>query len=57
VAFSPKASLVAIGTQHGAIVLWDVATRTTVRSLAADAGFVRTVAFSPDGRTLASGGA
>lgn len=60
VAFSPKASLVAIGTQHGAIVLWDVAGRATVRSFTPDAGFagsfVRTVAFSPDGRTLASGG-
>ncbi len=56
VAFSPKEALLAIGTQHGTIVLWDATARAALCSFPADAAFVRTVAFSPDGRWLASGG-
>lgn len=40
----------------GAVVLWDVATLKTIHHLEAKAGRVDTVAFSPDGRILASAG-
>jgi WD40 repeat protein len=39
----------------GAIVLWDMATGTELRELSGHADIVTSLAFSPDGRTLASG--
>jgi len=35
--------------------LWDVASGREVRTLSGHTSFVDSVAFSPDGRTLASG--
>jgi WD40 repeat protein len=37
------------------IILWDVASRARIATLQAHAGTVDMLAFSPDGRTLASG--
>ena len=39
----------------GAIKLWDVATGKEQATLKGHTGWVRSVAFSPDGKTLASG--
>lgn len=43
------------GNEHGTVELWDVATGAAVRSLTGHARWVETVAFSPNGRLLASG--
>ncbi|MDT0342440.1 nSTAND1 domain-containing NTPase [Streptomyces litchfieldiae] len=40
----------------GTVRLWDVATGEELRTLTADASWLGTVAFSPDGTTLAAGG-
>ena len=37
------------------VILWDVATGKATRTLTGHTGPVRSVAFSPDGQTLASG--
>jgi WD40 repeat protein len=66
VAFSPDGRLLASGscgqplTQYpwcdqGEIKLWEVASGREVRSLTGHTNTVRSVAFSPDGRLLASG--
>jgi WD40 repeat protein len=65
VAFSPDGRLLASGScgryesgrgcVQGEIKLWDVASGSLVRTLSGHTGGVRSVAFSPDGRLLASG--
>ncbi|MEZ4632860.1 MAG: hypothetical protein R2880_19475 [Deinococcales bacterium] len=37
------------------IKLWDIASQTQIASLMGHTSYVRSVAFSPDGRSLASG--
>lgn len=57
VAVSPHGDLVAAGYSNGNIALWDirdVKQAKPVRELRRHAGWVRHIAFSPDGRTLAS---
>jgi len=59
VAFSPDSRLLACGTEHGAVAVWDAATGRLVRSLLLSGqqrAHVPAVAFSPDGRWLAAGG-
>ncbi len=66
VAFSPDGAILAgAGNANNAernnerprmIVLWDVATGHELRNLAGHSYAVRSVAFTPDGKTLASGG-
>lgn len=56
VAFSPDGSLVASGSAgRGDIVLWDPATGQALATLVGPSSVAPVLAFSPDGRTLASG--
>jgi WD40 repeat protein len=55
--FSPNGrQLAVIGLESADVELWDVAGASVARTLVGHAGDVAAVAFSPDGRTLASGG-
>ena len=56
IAWSPKASLVAVAGADGSIALWNPIAGTLVRRLSANRSGVGAVAFSPNGRLLASGG-
>jgi WD40 repeat protein len=68
IAFSPNGELLAVagekaradkkqplGTSLGALTLWDVKTRKLVHTLVGHKQFVSALAFSPDGKALASG--
>jgi WD40 repeat protein len=52
-AFSPEGRLLAIGTRHGDVTLWDLNdfSHSTLRQATGD--YARSLAFSPDGRSLA----
>jgi WD40 repeat protein len=54
VVFSPEGQRVATSSMNGNIALWDLATRQRIGAPFRDVG--TTVAFSPDGSTLAAGG-
>ena len=45
----------ASGSYDGSVILWDAASREVIRKFEAKAGKVYSVAFSPDGKVLASG--
>jgi WD40 repeat protein len=53
IALDPAGVVLAIGTDKGGVLLWDVAARKPRESLAATAA-VRSLAFSSDGRLLAA---
>ncbi|MBO2451964.1 WD40 repeat domain-containing protein [Actinomadura barringtoniae] len=55
VAVSPDGRKIAAGSDAGAVSLWDVGSTTTVR-LPGHATTIDTLAFAPDGRTLAAAG-
>ena len=55
VAFSPDSATLALGAQDGDASLWDVATGKLVRELPGPNKYVRALAWSPDGKTLATG--
>ena len=52
-----RGTLLASGGADDTIHLWNLAKRpyALVRTLTGDSGYIRSVAFSPDGKTLASG--
>jgi len=55
VAFAPEASgVLASGHEDGTVALWEIATQDC-RLLHGHEGWIRTVAFAPDGQLLASG--
>jgi len=55
VAFSPDGKMLASTSEYGAVILWDVASRTPLgEPLKRHRADVLSVAFSPDGKTLAS---
>ena len=54
-AVSPDGSLVATGSEGGTVSLWDVKADAELHMLTGHTDAVTSVAFSPDGRTLASG--
>jgi WD40 repeat protein len=56
VSFSPDSKTLAY-VSNGRIILWDVKTGKERTSLKANTNRLRCVAYSPDGKTLASGGA
>jgi len=55
VAISPDGKLLAAGALDHSIMLFDVATGSTVRTFAGRGGGISSLAFSPDGETFASG--
>src|SRR5439155_4369871 len=55
--FSPDSRFVLAGTWGGALRCWDALTGSEVARRAAHTGELLALAFSPDGRTLASAGA
>jgi WD40 repeat protein len=55
VAVSPDSRLVALGTRYGTVRVLDLAQGKELAALKGHPGDVWTLAFSPDGRTLASG--
>jgi RNA polymerase sigma factor (sigma-70 family) len=54
--YSPNGKLLAVGTSAGAIHLWEPATGKMVSKVKGHRGGVSCLAFSADGRRLASGG-
>ena len=56
VAFAQTNNLLASGDENGKIVLWDVKTQKYIKTLQGCAYRINSVAFSPDDRTIASGG-
>ena len=53
--FSPDGQMLALGTVGAGVVLWDVAGGKVVRTLEGGDPIYASAAFSPDGRTLATG--
>ena len=53
-AFSPNNRLLAIGTPHGSIKIWDIEAEKNVTVFEAHEIGVSTLVFRPDGRVLAS---
>jgi WD40 repeat protein len=56
-ALDPAGRVAAVGAHDGTVTLWDMSTRTTLRSWNGHERSVYGVAFAPDGQTLASAGA
>ena len=54
--FSADGQTLASASRNNPIRLWDVTTGTSLKTLGTTTGFTDSMAFSPDGQTLASGG-
>jgi FOG: WD40 repeat len=57
VAINPLGDVAASGAEGGTIILWDVVAGRPLRQLSGHSNTVGTLAFSPDGALLVSGGA
>jgi WD40 repeat protein len=56
VAFNPKDNnVLASVNDHGKVLLWNLTTRKTISTRTANHTGLHSVAWSPDGRTLATG--
>jgi WD40 repeat protein len=55
VVFSPDGKTALSGAQDNTVILWDIASATSIRVLEGHTAPVRGVAFSPDGKTALSG--
>src|SRR5260370_41998666 len=53
VAFSPDSKILASASWDGSIRLWEVATGKELRQRAGHTGWIKALAFSPDGQLLA----
>ena len=56
VAFSSYRQLIITGHNDGSMIIWSVNTGTILKRFRAHDGWVETIAVSPDGKALASGG-
>jgi WD40 repeat protein len=56
-AYSPDGKLLAVGGAGGKVQLWDASTNQLKRTMLGHTTWVEKAAFSPDGRTLATGNA
>jgi WD40 repeat protein len=54
IAFSPDDTLLAAGNRYGTVRIWDVATQKELKTITGHMGDVWSIAFSPDGKTLAA---
>ena len=54
--YDPKAQLLAVGSRADGVIVWDAKTYDSVARLTTPGEWVTAMAFSPDGRTLATGG-
>ena len=54
--FAPDGNNLAVGYENGDIALWDMKTQQQIAVLDTPASAPWTLAFSPDGQMLASGG-
>jgi WD40 repeat protein len=54
VAFSPNGKTIATGGKDAAVIFWDAATGREIRRIDEQTGFVESIAYSPDGKLIAS---
>jgi WD40 repeat protein len=54
-AFSPDGRILAVAGPQTSLVLWDLSTSTSIRTLASNTGAATVLAFSPGGRFLVAG--
>ncbi|CAE7228358.1 unnamed protein product, partial [Rhizoctonia solani] len=56
VAYSPNGKLIAAGTSHSGIIIWDAAScRMTIDAIKGHTDHIRAIAFSPDSTQICSG--
>jgi WD40 repeat protein len=53
---TPNGVILVSGSNDNTIKLWDPATGLEIRTLKKDSGYIYSVATSPDGQAIASGG-